>query len=246
MPRVPTRLSHLSLVCALAGLASACTMQAVPPLARTTGLEALTGQRPVTMLIIIATVVALLLAIGVFALLRRRRSAGDPSAAWSVLADVPDRDAASFSLPPVVEAPQPQDGTSDDAVSDEHVFGDDDDTTTFWLDQPPEPASEADDTLPPRLPSAAERMAGMPEKPWWIDDDSDLGAEPVDDRDDPAEEPVDDPDAPAEELLHDPDAHAEELLDDPDDLGAELLDDAGRWADRAAPRNAMFGPPSGT
>jgi hypothetical protein len=57
-----------------------------------------------------------------------------------------------------------------------------------------------------------------------VDEDSDLGAEPVDD----------------------PDDLAEDLLHDPDDLGAELLDDAGRWAGRAAPRNAMFGPSSGT
>ena len=196
MPRVMLR---LSLVWMLTVLVSACAVQALPPLARVVGTEAQSSMTP-----LIAGGAGLGLGAGILATMRRRRRrrGAASAAAWSVLADIPGRHDAAFSLAPVVEDPvqhvdteadAPErggDGVDDDAAETswlgELAAPDGDDAETSWLGDLAEPEPD-DDGAAPASPPSAEQVSNAP---WWADEAS--GNQAVDERSDPDDVGADD------------------------------------------------------
>jgi hypothetical protein len=231
MPPVPFRLSLLFVAVVLA---SAVLTQDLPPL---TG----TGAR---LAIVITVAGALALGAWILAMARKRRGGGDGTVAaarrwrrgagrataWSVRADVPGHDLASFPLRPTVDRPPPPEPHEpEDREPDDR--GPEDDPADDWSGQRvqpgvgvdwanptappvespapapflPEPvASEPPPPVPPPTgpvePEVPARVPSPPDKPWWNED--------------------------------------------PDDFRAELLADAGRSVERTPPPAPPAAPPS--
>ena len=218
MPPVPFRLSLLFVAVVLA---SAVLTQDLPPL---TG----TGARPLAIVITVAG--ALALGAGILAMARKRRDGAGRATAWSVRADVPGHDLASFPLRPAVDRlPSPEPHEPEDREPDDR--GPEDDPADDWSGQraqpevgvdwanptappfeSPAPASSLSETFaseppppgPPPTgpvePEAPARVPSPPDKPWWNED--------------------------------------------PDDFRAELLADAGRSVERTPPPAPPAAPPS--
>jgi hypothetical protein len=246
MPPVPFRRSHLSLLFAAVVLASALLTQALPPL---TG----TGARSLAILITVAGALALGAAILAMARKRRggdgtvatahrwRRSGAGRATAWSVRADVPGHDRASFSLRPAGDRPPPPEPHEPEDL-EPHDRERDVDPADDWSGQRMQPEAGVDGADPTAPTVDAPAPAASQSEPFVLEP---VASEPpppppfapapvASEPPPPGPPPTGTVEPPAPARVPSP-PDKPWWNEDPDDFRAELLADAGRSVEHTPP-----------